>query len=261
MNKIQVNTEELYKFNKKFSIYHYLGGLDYTRCFESPLAINNLNIEPKMLVLDIGSGWYNPVPIYLASKGCIVYATDIDNDIFKQVNYANNVGIGHLIGSSFIVEKQDARSLTYPDNHFDGILAISVLEHIEERGDILVMKEIKRCLKKRGRTVVTLPYSSCFQENQRSFNVDYFERRYDMDSIYKRIINPSNLKVEKIEFFGEKIKFSEIWYRIPKYLRFGMFSLFFSKMFHKLFVTEEDIQKYADKGVVVLTLSKIKEKP
>lgn len=256
MKVIKTTAKELYHFNKKLSVLHFFGGLDYTRCFEAPLSINNLQARTTDLILDIGSGSYNPIPLYFAHKGCTVYATDISDEVFKNVRFAKNAGLKNLVGSKFIVEKQDATHLTYPSNYFDRVLAISMIEHILGNGDTEAMEEIYRVLKPGGRAVVTLPYSKIFHENERSFNVNYFERRYDNGSIQDRIIKASKLKVEKIEFIGERLKFSKVWYRIPKYFRFGVLSIFFSNIFHRLFKSEQEIKRYADCGVVILTFLK-----
>ena len=81
--------------------------------------------------------------------------------------------------------------------------------------------------------VVTIPYGSFEEERQR--HVSYFQRVYNEESVYKRLIEPSGLEVEQIEYFGEtKYNFTKYWQKIPALFRIPF--LWARPIFSKLFL-------------------------
>ena len=144
---------DLYKFNfmlgvrkieSKEGLRRIVYGIDYFRCLEDPLVFNNLKREHGLALLDIGSA-DTIFPLFVGSKGIEVWATDIDNGVLKLRKDAEKLGI-----TNFHAEIQDARNLSFPDNHFDRVCAISTLEHIPNGGDSKAIKEMSRVLKRGG---------------------------------------------------------------------------------------------------------------
>jgi hypothetical protein len=79
-------------------------------------------------VLDIGSP--KLLSLFLASRvGANVWATDLVDDFFPPyAAYAAS-----MLGSEqsrYVIETQDARTLTYRDESFDRVFSVSVVEHI-----------------------------------------------------------------------------------------------------------------------------------
>lgn len=60
-----------------------------------------------------------------------------------------------------LVEKQDATQFTYPDNHFDLLVANHILEHIAD--DKKALSEMFRVLKAGSRAVMQVPYSELIE--------------------------------------------------------------------------------------------------
>ena len=245
------NIYDFYKFNfmrgirrlpSKEGIKRIVQGIDYFRCLEDPLVFNNLGLYSELKLLDMGSS--NTIfPLFASSKDVQVWATDIDNRVLKLRDDAKKVGI-----ANFCAEIQDARDLTYPDNYFDRVSAISTLEHIPHDGDTIAIKEMSRVLKEGGVMVITVPYGSFEEERQQ--HVSYFQRVYNEEDIYKRLIEPSGLKVERIEYFGEtKSNFTKYWQKIPSLFKIPF--LWAQPILSKLFLNNID-EKYVD-GLAIPT--------
>jgi ubiquinone/menaquinone biosynthesis C-methylase UbiE len=141
---IEATMRDIYLFNARRGLRRIVGGIDYFRCLEDPLVSNNLKLERGLTLLDIGSS-STTFPLFIASKGVQVLATDIDDSVLKLREVAKKLEI-----ANFCAEIQDARNLSYPDNHFNRVCAISTLEHIPNDGDSLAVKEMSRVLKKGG---------------------------------------------------------------------------------------------------------------
>ena len=256
---IKDTMRDIYLFNARLGLRRIIGGIDYFRCLEGPLVSNNLKQEHGLTLLDIGSST-TIFPLFIASKGVQVWATDIDDSVLKLREAAEKLEI-----SNFHAEIQDARNLSYPDNHFDRVSAISTLEHIPHDGDTIAIKEMSRVLKRGGIMVITVPYGSFEEERQRG--VSYFQRVYDKEDIYKRLIEASGLEVERIEYFGEtKYNFAKYWQKIPSLFR--ILFLWARPIFSKLFLgvvkevdslSREERNVFMRTGGVCLTFKKPEE--
>ena len=141
---IEATMRDFYLFNARQGLRCIIAGIDYFRCLEDPLVFNNLELISGLTLLDIGSGT-TIFPLFAASKGVHVLATDIDDSVLKLREIAEKIGI-----TNFRAEIQDVKGLTYPDNYFDRVSAISTLEHILNGGDSKAIKEMSRVLKKGG---------------------------------------------------------------------------------------------------------------
>jgi SAM-dependent methyltransferase len=94
---------------------------------------------------------------------------------------------------------QDARRLSYPDNHFDVVYSMSVVEHIEgPDGDREAIREMLRVLKPGGRMVVSVPAGSHYAEQYRiglrsaairtaDRDRHFFQRIYDSRAMRQRL--------------------------------------------------------------------------
>ena len=88
------------------------------------------------------------------------------------------------------------------------------------------MKEIQRVLKKGGIAIIELPYSLKAYDTflhqdiyERKFEGKpvFYERHYDEETLYKRIINPaSQLKLKEKIIIGERFPFERFWQKVPK---------------------------------------------
>ena len=177
---------------RDFSDYSYIllrsNRLWAPRYWEYPWAIVNTQFRQGMEVLDVGSGW-SVFPMYLAKLGAHVTAVDIDvvemNHISPFLARSVSAEISYRVG--------DATSLEFPDNMFDRVYCLSVLEHLEEETrngrpfnarkknlDIVAIRELLRVLKPGGLLAITADWSE--QPNNL--------RSYRFNDIVGRVIKP-----------------------------------------------------------------------
>ena len=105
--------------------------------------------------------------------------------------------------------------IPYPENYFDKIFSISVLEHIPYDGDTEALKQILRVLKPGGIAVITLPaFRNYIEEwiSSKSFywksvtnanGAVFYQRKYDLQTIYSRLLVNGG-KIDEILFVAEK---------------------------------------------------------
>jgi SAM-dependent methyltransferase len=202
-----------------------LSPVQYWRFPVFPALLDEMEAIPGDRILDIGSP---KLPsLYLAVKcGATVYATDLQDDRIFDWRLCLEAldGAGTLAGR-YVVEKQDARSLTYPDGSFDKAYSISVLEHIPDTGDSQAMGEIARVLKRGGRAFIQVPFRSAYEEVYVAEDVYgrrydgatkvFFERHYDAGTLSSRIVRASALRLVNLSFHRERWPFSGLWFRLP----------------------------------------------
>lgn len=118
---------------------------NWSRIWEYPFAILNSEISSKLKVLDAGCAG-SPLLSYFLKHRCETYGIDL-------VNCPPRSGL-HF-------QKADIRKLPFPENFFDRVFCISVLEHIwkipEKIGDdpMIAIKELMRILKPGGLLIIT----------------------------------------------------------------------------------------------------------
>lgn len=131
----------------------------WSRQWEYPFTLEHLlpilkSQRPEIHILDAGSG-ITFFPFYLKSispESVAIHCSDYDeslSDTFKSINASEP----HKV----VFEHADIHKLPYPDNFFDAIYCISVLEHTRNYQEILM--EFKRCLKSEGRLILTFDIS------------------------------------------------------------------------------------------------------
>jgi SAM-dependent methyltransferase len=184
--------------------------MNYARIMELPLTMKLLDAKKEDHILDVSSP--KLLALYYSLSGFSnVVAADIEDyfkndfDIFSKYSGLN------IHTSVFDATK----SIPYPDEYFDKIFSVSVLEHIPFEGDREALKQILRVLKTSGVAVITLPAFPHYVEEwitSKSFywksvtNDDgavFYQRRYDMDSIHSRLAVNGG-EIEKILFVAER---------------------------------------------------------
>ena len=164
--------------------------------------------------------------LLLASRtGGTVYATDLDDKKIFTRWHRLAVALGY---ENYRVEYQDARQLAYPDESFDLIYSISVIEHIPGCGDANALTEFRRLLKPGGRIVVEVPYRHQRTEKFAQYDSkgvqlespQFYERHYDAVWLRERLEVPG-LGVTRKMILGETLPLDP-WIasgRLPRPLR------------------------------------------
>lgn len=138
--KSDINKPEFQKLIKE------LGLSNWSRVWEYPFAILNSDIYTGLKVLDAGCGG-SPLLSYFLKYGCETYGIDLVNCRVRP-------------GLHF--RKADIRKLPFPQDFFDRISCISVLEHIwkvpERVADnpMTAINELLRVLEPGGLLTITL---------------------------------------------------------------------------------------------------------
>src|SRR5262249_4622996 len=119
----------------------------------------------------------------------------------------------------FHTQVEDGRQLSFADNAFDKVYAISVVEHIPEEGDIECAREIGRVLAPGGRCMITVPFSPTSKidymparklrwAKASTIGEDglvFFQRRYSEQDLFDRLIVPSGLALKHLHYVGERV--------------------------------------------------------
>lgn len=185
-------------------LFHRPSDKLHSRCIEYPCAASKVRGAKR--ILDVGTVKSGPIWIsWLESLPIEVHATDYDEPFrpFERVKF----------------HQGDVRRLPLPDETFDKVIAVSVIEHIglqlpqtlraevpkvSEEGDVEAVRELSRLLKPGGELIMTVPFGlteGLVLGNQ--------ARSYTADSIRKfnKVIQPVNL--EYFEYQSRIIKESK----------------------------------------------------
>lgn len=100
----------------------------------------------SVLELGYGSGIMMPA---LSKIGKKVYGIDLNSDPVKTSANLRNIGINVTLAKADILDK------SFPDESFDLVVAISILEHIPDAR--AVSETVYRCLKPNGLFLVGMP--------------------------------------------------------------------------------------------------------
>ncbi len=174
--------------------YHFL-------CETLSEAIERSGGAKKVRVLDVGSpkcfglylAYYFPVETHL---------TDLYEPAFRQADQLWT-GVKHKARGQVEFCQQDARGLSYPDNSFDIVFSMSVVEHIEgSEGDTQAIREMARVLRPGGILAVSVPFGQVYQEQEiigfqgaarktKDGKRYFFQRIYSPEAVEGRILQAS----------------------------------------------------------------------
>ena len=240
--------------------------LSYPRFLEYQLALEPLQPLEGCRVLDIGSPKL-PTLLLARHTECELYSTDIrDYFIGPTAYFVERLGCGGRLGRTLHLEVQDARALAYPDGFFDRVFSISVLEHIPDDGDSQAMREIARVLTPGGTATLTVPFAAAgacdeyvagpvYERQAEADGQTFYQRRYDLAAVSKRLVEAAGLNQKQITFFGEPaIRFEQYWNRIP--MRWKLPMLWAQPFLAKLFLKRLDPGQIEAACGVALTLEK-----
>jgi len=253
-------------FKGKISLSLLLRPVSIVRYFEFDFTNRNAQLMSGLKILDVSSpylfGFYQSSLISLD----YYYINPDKKDLANVISLSEKIEFN----AHYKAQPMDALNLDYPDQYFDRVFSISVIEHISYDGDSEVMKEIWRVLKPEGIFVLTVPVKKIYEIEYRDkdeYNLNpekksskyFFQRLYDKQKIEERllfslsnyeVINKKVLGVNEKNFYTEYkkrwLKYS-FWETVkdPYYI-INKFSYF------------DDIDDLNDIGVIGLTIRKLK---
>jgi hypothetical protein len=130
------------------SLSVFRDSLHHTRRYEYPYAILNIPFDAR--VLDVGGG--SSFSYYLAERVETCTVLDIDQKVGDELELIKNHT--RKFGNIFF-RLGDARAIPYPDNTFDCITCISVLEHMDNKNILAAFSEMMRVTKPDGVVLIT----------------------------------------------------------------------------------------------------------
>lgn len=218
--------------------------VSYWRTVEYRLLLEESQFQVGERVLDIGSP--KLLSVYIArSFGSLVYATDIDD--YFVTEYALIREFEKISPQKLEIRVEDGRKLSFPEKSLDKVYSLSTLEHIPGDGDTQAVREIARVLAEGGKCYITVPFSPSskveYLEARRMYWAKhsvtaaegkvFYQRRYSEHDLFKRLIEPSGLTLEKTRYVGEKLMVNsqrEFVDFIPVFAQ--PFASLFSKLLH-----------------------------
>jgi ubiquinone/menaquinone biosynthesis C-methylase UbiE len=174
-------------------------------------ALHKLEIVPRRL-LDIASPKLFPITIAHEWPDCRVDAIDLVEPDLRELQH----GKKQFCLFNLNPHKMDARTLDFPDQAFDAITSISVVEHIspEHGGDSQAMAEMRRTLKPGGVSIIIVPFSrtyfaeyvdgAVYGRQSEGPGKNFYQRFYDCDRLQRDIIDASGMELIDLLFVDER---------------------------------------------------------
>jgi ubiquinone/menaquinone biosynthesis C-methylase UbiE len=155
--------------------FHTSSGIERTLLSFKPIAHSfNKNLKPSR-ILDIGCAKGFLVSLF-HSFGVESYGVDISS-------YAVSRAPEEIKKNLFVLDVEKG-NLPFPDNYFDLLTMIDILEHLHFSSINHILKEIKRVLKQNGYICLTLPTPQEEKKDithinlrPKSFWIDFFQER------------------------------------------------------------------------------------
>lgn len=146
----RTNDVDYYDWNYQFPIKY----IQLYR-FKTIVRLLGKKFYPNLLEIGTGSGIFLPE----LSRHCTkLYATDIHPNFENIENL-----LKHYKVKEYDLKSQSIQKTDYPDNHFDAIVAVSVLEFVDDLQ--AAIDEIKRILKEDGVFITICPMNSKFLDS------------------------------------------------------------------------------------------------
>jgi ubiquinone/menaquinone biosynthesis C-methylase UbiE len=237
MKKKNITTANMQIFLRSLGKKRFFEGIYYFKYLEYPLVWNHLNLKSGEQYLDIGSG-YSVFPLFVFSKSEVSVNVMDDESMLAGIGDFYQGMLSQLrrkesLDKEFLIHiTRDNTGFPFQDEAFHKISCISTIEHQRFDGDIQMIRQIFRVLKKGGKAVITFPFN-----NGESIITDregFFERKYSIKDIKHRLVDASGLKVEKVIYFGERfIKIGQL-YAAGRLRRIQFILPFFSSFFWRV---------------------------
>ena len=203
-----------------------LATVGYWRFWPNAIVVKYAGPDVKR-ILDVSSP--KMLSLYLGRAKRSITATDLnDAKIFSRwAMLAKVSGV-----TDYEVQYQDARKLAYPDNSFDLVYSISVIEHIPDNGDTEALEEFGRVAKPGGVVIVEVPYRHEAEDVFLNYDSkgapvatpQFYEHHYDEKMLEARLMNPRGLRLIAMTYQFELLPIDP-WIstpRLPRLLRLAI---------------------------------------
>jgi len=255
--------KELQDFLKILGEDHYKEGLYYYKLLEYPLVLKEIGFEKAGKILDIGCG-KSFLPLYYLYRGLETWIVD-NGEFYSDFDsfYRQILDSRHFMDDENMnIIWGNFQDIDFPTDYFDFITAVSTLEHFKFGGDMEAVAKASVLLKKGGRLIVTLPFSQAGTKERLLDNNGhaYFQRDYELNCIFKRIVEPSKLRLKYFYVIGERCpslgKF--FFFKMPFAKHKNTWARLFSKLFWETYYKGEDeeLPQFKYPGVIIVVLEK-----
>ncbi len=199
--------KDIQSFLKKLGPEEFRSKQNYFRWLEYPLALSLADIKENDRVLEVGSGYINVMPLFIAAQNKAT-VTGIDREELSEdsENHVRELAAMCRIPDDRLhITQADATNLPFDDGAFDCVLCVSTLEHIKFFNDSMAMAEIGRVLTKGGRAIVSFPFNHHGEhiETESWHGEEYSQRHYNEYTTRWRVVQPSGLWLKSATVFGE----------------------------------------------------------
>lgn len=207
--------KQLVSHHRSLSLKCRLKGLGYERCAELTWVIEHLepDFQQDLQYLDVGTG-ESPLPTFLFEHSQWgIACLDKCPWVWKQDRFYEVACGARSPATRFRVIEADLLQAHLPDESFDIITCISVIEHFEGSSDSDGMRALARLLRPGGRLILTTPvndpFFAEFYLNKTVYGAEFhgspvfYQRHYDSKSLVERIIQPSGLRESHRVYFGD----------------------------------------------------------
>lgn len=167
-------------------VYFLLNTLLLRNWYIKRILKKSLNQSSR--VFDAGAGFCQYTHYILSRfKESKVHAVDINE---KQLN--NYQRFAQKFQNRLSIQTADLQEYV-PQGHYDLILAVDILEHIEN--DVAVLSNLSKSLSQEGRLIISTPYES----KEADFTEEHIRSGYSKEEI-ERKLNMSGLKIEELKY-------------------------------------------------------------
>ncbi len=173
--------------------------------------LKDLPINKDSKILDVGCG-RGDIAIHLAKKAKLVIGIDYSKD---GISIANKIreGLDKSIQKKTKFKIMDIKKIYFPNNYFDTVICIDVLEHLYKTEAEKAMQEISRVLKKNGTLFVhTGPNKILYDIVYKWYVLPLNRLLTKLDQIFKRrkynpLPSDPRIPIEKIQHVNEPTYF------------------------------------------------------